>query len=145
MPGEFGDDLHRDAVLGLRAAEQLLAIEAWTFGEVREEIGLERREMIGGHGDVRLAPPDGVGGLGVLNDELVLGAAPRVLARLDDKRAVLGEPAFAVAHRVLDQRRRAPVFGHLRLRLDAVAAEHNLGHLLRLSLPDSVLAYLCNA
>src|SRR3546814_9076670 len=30
--------------------------------------------------------------------------------------------------------RRALVFGHLRPRLDGVAADHNLGHLLRLSL-----------
>src|SRR3546814_3544743 len=45
VPGIFGDDLHRDAMLGLRAAEQLLAIEARALGEMREEIGLERREM----------------------------------------------------------------------------------------------------
>src|SRR3546814_12312383 len=57
VPGIFGDDLHRDAMLGLRAAEQLLAIEARALGEMREEIGLERREMIGGHRDIGLAPP----------------------------------------------------------------------------------------
>src|SRR3546814_3468947 len=96
---------------GLRAAEQRLGMEARAVGEVREEIGLERREMIGGHRHVGLAPPDRVRGLGILDDELVLRAAPRVPAGRDDERAVLGEPAFIVAHRILDQGRRALVFG----------------------------------
>src|SRR3546814_13401572 len=78
VPGIFGDDLHRDAMLGLRAAEQLLAIEARALGEMREEIGLERREMIGGHRDIGLAPPARVTRLVVLADELVLGAASGV-------------------------------------------------------------------
>src|SRR3546814_13532035 len=85
-------------MLRLRAAEQLLAIEARAVGEVREEIGLERREMIGGHRHVGLAPPDRVRGLGILDDELVLRAAPRLHAGRDDERAVLGQPAFIVAH-----------------------------------------------
>src|SRR5690606_28145128 len=83
--------------------------------------------------------------LRILDDKLVLGAAAGVLARLDDERAVLGEQALAMAHRLLDQRRRAPVFGDIRFRLDAVAADHNLGHSLRLSLSGGVFAYLCNA
>src|SRR3546814_9560349 len=86
-------------MLGLRAAEQLLAIEARALGEVREEIGLQCREMIGGHRHVGLAPPDRVTRLVVLDDELVLGAASGVLAGRDDERAVLGKPPFIVAHR----------------------------------------------
>src|SRR3546814_8212102 len=85
VPGIFGEDLHRDAMLGLRAAEQLLAIEARALGEVREEIGLQCREMIGGHRHVGLAPPDRVTRLVVLDDELVLGAASGVLAGRDDE------------------------------------------------------------
>src|SRR3546814_15702340 len=92
------------------------------------------REMIVGHRHVGLAPADRVTRLVVLDDELVLCAASGVLAGRDDERAVLGKPPFIVSHRILDQRRRAPVFGHIRLRLDAVAADHNPGHLLRLSL-----------
>src|SRR3546814_14105141 len=76
----------------------------------------------------------------VLDDELVLGAASGVLAGRDDERAVLGKPPFIVAHRILDQRRRAPVFGQLSLRPDGVAADHNLGPLIRLSFSTADLS-----
>ena len=56
-----------------------------------------------------IVPPDGVLGLGVADDELVLGRAAGVLAGLDDQRAVLGEQALAAADRLLDQRRGAEV------------------------------------
>src|SRR5690606_24422277 len=79
VPGKLGNDLHAHAMLGLRAAEQLLAIEARTVGKIGEEIGLESGKMVGGHRNIGLAPPDGVARLFVLNNELVLGAATRVL------------------------------------------------------------------
>ena len=102
--------------------------------EMREEIGLQRREMVRGHRDVGLAPPDGVGGFGILDDELVLGAAAGVLARRDDERAILGKQAFAVAAGLFDKLRGGPVRGHIRFRLDRHIADHNLGHCLRLSI-----------
>jgi hypothetical protein len=78
--------------------------------------------MIGGHRDIGLAPPDGIARFIVLDDELVLGAAPGVLAGFDDERAILGEQAFAMAKRILNEPRRAPVFGYIRLRLDGVGS-----------------------
>src|SRR5690606_27339300 len=98
VPRKFGDDLHAHAMLGLRTAKQLLTIEARTVGEIGEEIGLERREMIRGHRHVGLAPPDGVARLIVLDNELVLGAAAGVLACRDNKWAVLRQESLAVTH-----------------------------------------------
>src|SRR3546814_4673338 len=45
VPREFGDDLDADAMLGLRAAEELLAIEPVATREMREEIFLQRGEI----------------------------------------------------------------------------------------------------
>src|SRR3546814_15374390 len=45
VPREFGDDLDADAMLGLRAAEELLAIEPVATREMREEIFLQRGDM----------------------------------------------------------------------------------------------------
>src|SRR3546814_10640693 len=72
VPREFGDDLDADAMLGLRAAEELLAIEPVATREMREEIFLQRGEMRRRHRHIGLAPPDRVGGLRILDDELVL-------------------------------------------------------------------------
>src|SRR3546814_2434724 len=118
VPREFGDDLDADAMLGLRAAEELLAIEPVATREMREEIFLQRGEMRRRHRHIGLAPPDSVGGLRILDDELVLGAAAGVLAGGDDEWTVLGQQSFAVTDRFLDQPRRTPVFSHIRLRLD---------------------------
>ena len=133
VPGEFGDDLHADAMLGLRTAEQLLTIKPRAIGKVRKEVGLQRRKMLGRHRDVGLAPPDGAPRLVVLDDELVLGAAPGVLAGLDDQRAILGEQALAAPDCFLDQRRGAKVFGYVGLRVDGVGADRKLRHFSRLS------------
>src|SRR5690606_14789077 len=48
-------------------------------------------------------PPDRVLRFGVANDELVLGAAPGVLAGLDNQRPVLGQAALAIGQGLLDQ------------------------------------------
>src|SRR5690606_13363512 len=82
------------------------------------------------HRNIGLAPPDGVASLFVLNNELVLGAATRVLAGRDNERTVLGEEPFAMTHCFLDKLRCAPVFGHVRARLDGFATDHHLGHVL---------------
>ncbi len=103
VPGELVDHAHVDAVLGLRAAEQVGDVERVLGAECGEEVGLEVGEVLGGHRHVDLAPPHGVLGLGVADDELVLGRAAGVLAGLDHQRAVRGKVAFAVADRVLDQ------------------------------------------
>src|SRR3546814_4204730 len=112
---------------------------------MREEILFQRREMRLRHRHIGLAPPDGVRGLGILDDELVPGAAPGVLAGGDDERAVLGEQALAMADRILHQPRRAPVFGHVRLRFNGPTTDHHLGHCPGLSFLRRAAAYLCNA
>ena len=61
--------------------------------------------MLGGHALVGLAPPHGVFGFGIADDELVLRTATGVLAGFDDQRTVLGELAFAAGDRMLDQLR----------------------------------------
>src|SRR3546814_7086477 len=71
--------------------------------EMREEIFLQRGEMRRRHRHIGLAPPDSVGGLRILDDELVLGAAAGVLAGGDDEWTVLGQQSFAVTDRFLDQ------------------------------------------
>src|SRR3546814_20352606 len=89
VPREFGDDLDADAMLGLRAAEELLAIEPVATREMREEIFLQRGEMRRRHRHIGLAPPDSVGGLRILDAELVLGAAAGVLAGGEDRKSVV--------------------------------------------------------
>src|SRR3546814_17799407 len=95
---------------------------------MREEIFLQRGEMRRRHRHIGLAPPDSVGGLRILDDELVLGAAAGVLAGGDDEWTVLGQQSFAVTDRFLDQPRRPPVFRPIRLRFDGPTADHPLGH-----------------
>src|SRR3546814_16793216 len=45
VPRGFGDDLDADAMLGLRAAEELLAIAPVALPEIRVAIFLQRGEM----------------------------------------------------------------------------------------------------
>src|SRR3546814_2614207 len=119
-------------MFGRGTAKQLLAIQAISAAQMGEEIGLQGRELIGSHRNIGLAPPDGVASLIILNDELVLGAAAGVLAGRDDERAILGEQAFAMAQRILDQSRGAPVFGHIRL-CQIGRAQSELQSLMRIS------------
>src|SRR3546814_13199384 len=90
VPREFGDDLDADAMLGLRAAEELLAIEPVAPREMREEIFLQRGEMRRRHRHICLAPPDSVGGLRILDDDLVLGRAAGGLSGGDTEWPGLG-------------------------------------------------------
>src|SRR3546814_17785000 len=71
MPGVFGDDPHLHAIFGLRSAEQILREQRFLGGELGEKIILQRREMLGRHRLVGLAPPDGAFGFRVANGELV--------------------------------------------------------------------------
>ena len=109
VPGQFVDHPHLDAMLGLRAAEQVGDVELVLLAKRGEEIRLERGEMFRRHGDVGLAPPDGVRRLRIADDELVLGRSAGVLAGLHHQRTVRREHAFTVADRVFDQRRRAEI------------------------------------
>ncbi len=109
VPGELGNDAHVDAVRRLRAAEQILHEQVLLGRHVRQEIGLQRCERLFGHRAVDVAPVNGIFGLGVTDDELVLGRAAGVLAGLDHQRPVLGEQPLAAADGFLDQRPRPQV------------------------------------
>src|SRR3546814_12521425 len=73
------DLLH--AIFGLRSAEQILREQRFLGGELGEKIILQRREMLGRHRLVGLAPPDGAFGFRVANGALVICRAAGVLAR----------------------------------------------------------------
>ena len=99
-------DAHVDAVLGLRAAEQVLRRRACPCRpSAARKSSLSAAKCSGVIALLVLPHQTVVLGLGIADDELVLGAAAGVLAGLDDQRAVLGEQALAAAHRMLDQRR----------------------------------------
>ena len=85
-------------MLGLRTAEQIGDVEIGFVGDRGEEVFLERGEMRRSHRSI-VVPPHGVFGLGVADDELVLRAAARVLARLDHQRPVLGAASLAIGQR----------------------------------------------
>ena len=95
VPGKFVDHADADAMLGLRAAEQILDEQGRLVCQRGEEIVVQAIERVGVHRPVRLAPPDRVFADRVADDEAVVGAAPGVLAGADDQRAILGEQAFA--------------------------------------------------
>ena len=77
-----------------------------------------RRQLL-----VDLAPPDVRGGLGLVDDELVLHRAAGVDAGLDDQRAICGEAPLAAPDRVRDQRRGAEVGVQIARLEDARAAQ----------------------
>ncbi len=108
VPGELGDHPHAHAMLGLRAAVQVLDVERLLVREGGEEIRLQRREMVRGHRLV-VVPPDRAVGFGVADDELVVGRAAGMLAGPDHQRPVLCEQALAARDGVLDQGRRAEI------------------------------------
>src|SRR3546814_15139241 len=60
VPREFGDDLDAAAMLGLRAAEESLAIEPVAPREMREDIFLQRGELRRLHRPIGLAHPNRV-------------------------------------------------------------------------------------
>jgi hypothetical protein len=107
VPGQLVDHPHVDAVLGLRAAIEVGDEQRFLARQRGQEIGLERSEMLRLHRLV-VVPPDGVLGLAVADQELVLGGAAGVLAGLDHERPVLCELALAAGHGLLDQRGPCP-------------------------------------
>jgi hypothetical protein len=111
MPGVFGDDARVDAVGRIGAAveildEQILALRGFP------EIGVERVELRGGHRAV-VVPPHGVFGGGVADDELVLGGAAGVHARLGDDGAAGGQHRLVAAQGFLIELRRLEIVGDM--------------------------------
>ncbi len=98
VPRQLVDHPDIDPVLGLRAAEQVGDEKLALVRHRLEEIFLERGEMRRRHRGI-VVPPYGVFGFGVADDELVLRAAARVLARFDHQRTVLGTAPLAALQR----------------------------------------------
>ncbi|KIU01019.1 hypothetical protein QU38_02720, partial [Staphylococcus aureus] len=149
VPGQLVDHAHVDAVLGLRAAVQILHEQRVASRQLCEEIGLQRGEMLGGHALVDIAPPDIVFGGRVADDELVLGRTAGVLAGGGDQRAVLRQLALAAAHRVLHERGGLEVPDNIGTRPDAhgieTMARRALGQIsLRLQVLARIVALRCN-
>ncbi|MCY1173209.1 hypothetical protein D9M73_133630 [compost metagenome] len=88
MPGKLVDHTDVDAVLGLRAPEQILDEQVLFVPQCGQEIGLQDSEMLGRHRLVGLAPPDGTFGFGITDDELVLSRPPGMRPGLDHQRPV---------------------------------------------------------
>ncbi|PAV92984.1 hypothetical protein WR25_13337 [Diploscapter pachys] len=123
VPGEFVDDAHADAVFGLRSAVQILDEQMFLASQRRQEVGLERGEMLRRHRLVRLAPPDGAVGFGIANDELVLRGPAGVGAGFDDQGSVGAELALAARDGGLDQPRRHQVPMQVGARFDTLCGK----------------------
>ena len=122
MPGLLGDDAHGQAKGRVGAAEaildeQLLALEMGHHARAQggELLRLERL--------VDRAPPDVPGAGRFLDDELVVGRAARVLARLDDQRPVRRDPPLAPADRLFVEQRHRIIPVHVARVLDAVLVQ----------------------
>ncbi len=103
VPGELVDHPDPDPVLGLRAAVEVGDEQGLLLSQRGHEIGLQGGEMVARHRLV-VVPPDGGFGLGVADDELVVGGAAGMRAGSHDERAVLREQALAAADGLLDER-----------------------------------------
>ncbi len=100
VPRALGDDADGDAVRGIRARKRVDDVHV-AFTQSRCDLLAQPVEVLLRHLGVDLAPPDPVFGAGLADDELVLGGASRVLARVDDERAALGEPRLTSRERML--------------------------------------------
>ncbi len=89
MPGKFGDHPHVQTMRRVGPAEKVLHVVAAAL-HMRQHVGVKHVEFRGVHRRV-VVPPDRLRDLGRLDDELVLGGPPRVLARGHKQR-----PALAV-------------------------------------------------
>ena len=102
MPGDLVVDAGLDPVFRIGAAIEILRVQRLALG-VGNEIVEQQLEFFRRQAAV-LLPPDGLLGLRVDDDELVLGAAAGVRAGFGAERAAIDKRAFAVGDRMLDQR-----------------------------------------
>ena len=105
VPGQFVDHAHVNAVPRLRSAVEILDEQFILTRQRREEIGLERLEMLGRHRLVGFAPPDTGFGFRVANGEFVLRRTAGMRPCFNDQRAIGGKLAFTARHRGFDERR----------------------------------------
>ena len=123
VPGELVDDANADAMLRLRAAEEIrdeqLVLAAKRFHEVLIE-AIERLRI---HRPVGLAPPNRALARRIADDEAVLGAPAGVLAGANDQRSVLRQQALVALHGILHEGCRRQVPMELCARLDALIVQ----------------------
>ncbi len=107
VPGILGEDPGADPVTDLGTADEILGEQLTPLG-MGHEVLEEGVELGPGDGAVVL-PPHLVLGVGVADDELVLGRAAGMDAGLSDQGAAGGELGLAALQRVLVEARRLQV------------------------------------
>ncbi len=108
VPGGLGQHAHADAVRRIGAGpavahEQLAALGIGQHAIVQGAEALRRDRLVG------LAPVDAAPGLGILDEELVVGRAAGMDAGAHDEGAAVAHLAFAAADRFLVERRNRQV------------------------------------
>src|SRR5207302_6433866 len=99
---------HRNAVLRIGSDEGVEDEDLLVLEEAAH-LGVDLVEFLLWERLVDLAPPDAVGGGGVLDDELVAGGAAGVLAGGDHQCAPRGDLALAAPDRFLEEDRHGKV------------------------------------
>ena len=105
VPCQLVDHADIDPVAGLATAKQIRDIQRIPAAQRRNEIGLQRGKMLWRHRCVGLAPPHGIFGLFIADDEFILGGTPGASACCYDQRPVCCEDALAIPYGVLNKRR----------------------------------------
>ncbi len=130
LPGVRGDEPDREPVGRVGATEEVLDEDLGQAVQVLADVLEETIELVCREAVV-LVPPDLARGRRLVNHELVFRRSTGVRLGDDGQRAMIGDPAFAPAGRMLVQARRAEVGPH-GFGGDAVAGEiemctHNPG------------------
>src|SRR3569623_2421971 len=123
MPGEFVDEAHTDLIFGLRPAVKVGDEQLVLVGKRHQEIivkPVERRRV---HRLIAVVPPDHVLGEGVLDRELVLGAAAGVLAGSDNEGSIFRQESLAAANSMLNERSSREIPEYLRAGGSALSVE----------------------
>ena len=110
VPGIFGDDAGLQAVCRVGAADEILH-EQVAVCRMRQEIRVQPLESLRRHRLV-VVPPHRRRGVFVADDELVLGRAAGVAARIGDQGAVGGESRLAPGDRFLVEFGRRKIIAH---------------------------------
>ena len=112
VPGIGGDQPHADAVRGVRPGIEVLGEQHRPRPEPAAHLGGQALELFRIHLLIDAAPPDFLGGGGIIHHELVLHRAARMHAGDGDEGAIRRKPALTTGECVLHQRRRRQVGVH---------------------------------
>ena len=123
VPRARTDVAHREAVLGIGAAVEILDEQLVLHIQILAHVLEERVELRLGERLIDLAPVDVLLGRGVLHHELVVGRAAGVRRGDGDERAHVGELALVTANRGLDQHGRDEIPVDLARRLQSLRGQ----------------------